>query len=317
VGRLPYSRSAFEDVAHAVGALYEPRHVEIEDALIGAYEIPAEARALSISLDRGSLPMIEPRSRPPGRPRKGAPKHPKARVFRMGYCATLTLHDADGDALHTIRYGCVAEGDADALCAGLAGDAWTLLKKRPDLRVSLLCDGAPEMWNRLDAQVTCEALGVEIHRLVDFWHLAEKLGKAAAIIHSDQASAVLVRWRLRLLNASSAAAEILDELRRSGREDVRHGDERPVHDAITYLENHEGMFDYARARLLGLPIGSGNVEATVKSLFEVRMKRAGSGWKPRTAEHVVSLRALALSDRWAPAMALALRPLARAVRSAA
>jgi hypothetical protein len=120
----------------------------------------------------------------------------------MGYCATLTLHDSDGDALHTIRYGCVAEGDADQLCAGLAGDAWTLLQKRPDLQVSLLCDGAPEMWNRLGAHITHEALGVEVHRLVDYWHLVEKLGKAASVLDGQAASAILSRWRLRLLNTT-------------------------------------------------------------------------------------------------------------------
>jgi hypothetical protein len=318
-GRLPYSRTSFEEVAHAVGALYAPRHVDIEDALIAAYCVPTAAHSVSVSLDRVSVPMEEPRPRRPGRPRKGDPKRPIQRVFHMAYCATVTLHDRHGEALHTIRYGCMPQGDPQQLCTGLAGDVWSLFKQRPDLRVSLLCDGAPEMWNLLAEHFTAEKLGVEVHRLVDLWHLLEKLGKAATVLRDDAAGATaqVQTWRLRLLNDTGAAAQILWELRLSGRESVRVGQERPVHDAITYLENHADKMDYATARRLGLPVGSGNVEATCKNLFEVRLKRSGARWKGPTGEHVVQLRALALSDRWHQAMDLTLRPLRKAVRAAA
>jgi hypothetical protein len=140
-------------------------------------------------------------------------------------------------------------------------------------------------------------------RLIDVWHLLEKLAAAAqGICGPDHAKAQVQRWKHTLYRSDSAAASILVELYASDREHVRVGDSQPVHDAITYLENHRDRFHYATARNQRLPIGSGNVEATCKTLVGIRMKRAGARWKTRTGEHIIRLRALALSDRWEEAM---------------
>ncbi len=317
-GLLPYSRSSFETVAHLVGALAVADHQDIEDVLIDAYEVPQEARSVSVSLDRVSVAMEEPRERPVGRPPKGAPKNPIARNFRMAYCATVTIHDENGQALHTIRYGAMPGGDIIGLRDRLVADVATLRSKRRELKLQLLCDGAPEMWNLLEEGFTEERFGSEIHRLVDLYHLTEKLGAAARIIESDS-DALLKRWKMMLLNKSSAAKDILGELIDSGM-DEGPGEGHPVHAAITYLQSHYENADrmnYARARRIGLPLGSGNVEATCKSLFEMRLKRCGARWKNETGQHIVQLRSLALSDRWAPAVELTLRPLRKAVRVAA
>jgi hypothetical protein len=318
LGRAAYSRSSFETVAHLVGAAYEPRRKDIEDALISRYSPPREAKSVSVSLDRVSLPMEEPRPRPPGRPRKGAPKRPIARNFRMAYCGTVTLHDAEGAALHTIRYGCMPGGNPADLVAGMAGDVAKLLEKNPALLVAALNDGAHELWNLMAVDIKEEVLGVKVYHLVDLWHLLEKLGKAARLVYgAEGVQAAVRRWRLALLNRSDAAKDIIWELWRSGRRHARTDEGRPVHEAIRYLLNHRERMNYAGARRKGLPVGSGNVEATCKTLVEVRMKRAGSRWKEETGNHVLQLRALALSDRWDQAATLALAPLRKAVRAAA
>lgn len=313
LGRLPYSRSSFERVGHAVGRIYAGKREVIERDLIEAFEVPREARSISLSLDRVAVPMEEPRPRPVGRPRKDAPTNPVSRVFRMAHVGTITLHDANGDALHTIRYGTMPGGDPQALAAALVDDAMALRARRPRLLLALVNDGAPEMWNLLRGELDDEIERVEV---LDYYHAIEKLAPAAKVVFGDDANRHLGRWKLALLNSDGAAKRILRELVDSGREHVQVDRERPVHDAITYLHNNLDRMRYASARKRGLPIGSGNVEATCK-LVGLRMKRCGARWKIDTGEHVIQLRALALSDRWGDAMGLTLRAPRVALRRAA
>jgi hypothetical protein len=317
-GRLIYSRSAYEDMVHLVGKEFVPRHKDVEDALIAAYEPPAAACSVSAALDRVSLPMEEPRPRPVGRPRKGAAKRPVARNYRMAWCGTVTLHDSEGNGLQSIRYGLMPHGDPVELVSSIAGDVAKLLEKRPNLAIAALADGAHDLWAHLETWLNEEVLGVKVHSIVDLWHVLEKLGKAARAIHGrDAAPSVVQRWRMALCNRTTAPGDIVMELWRSGKRRVRTDDGRPVHEAIRYLLNHRDRMGYASARRRGLPIGSGNVEATCKTLVETRMKRAGARWKESTGEHVLQLRALAQSDRWDQALALTLAPLRKAVQRAA
>lgn len=314
-GRLVYSRCSFERVTHAVGEIYGADNVDIDDAMITAYEPPPETRSISVGLDRVSLPMIEPRARPPGRPKPGAPKRPITVAWRMMWVATVTLHDKQGDALHTIRYGAMPNDGCGGLLHGAAGDVNELLRKRPRLKVCLLSDGAHDLVEHLKTEVAARICR-DVEQGVDFWHVIEKLGAASRLLDGDHEKRI-ARWRLRLLNVEDAALDILGELRASDREHVQVGETKPVHEAITYLDNGHDKMNYAALRAAGLPIGSGNTEATCKTLVEVRMKRAGSRWNIDTARHVIQLRALATSDRWGEAMALTLRPLRKSVRAAA
>jgi len=319
MGRLPYSRCSFERVGHAVANHYGARREHVDKVLIEQFVIPMKATSVSLSIDRAAMPMEEPRPKPVGRPKDGAPKRPVLRAWRMAYCATLTLHDATGEALHTIRYGRTPRADSRELIERMAEDLRVLLESRAELQVMLLSDGAQEMLDLLDAVVArAKPAPEKVHRLVDFWHLVEKLAAAAAVIYeADAVRPVLGRWKALLLNSQNALGRIQTELYASGKEQVCIGDQRPVHDALTYLNNKRERMNYLAARAVGLPIGSGNVEATCKSLIGLRMKRPGARWKDNTAQHVLDLRSLALSERWSPAIKLALTPLFREVRLAA
>ena len=225
----------------------------------------------------------------------------------------MTLHDKNGEGIHTIRYGTMPGCDPVALCTALVDDAMALRSQRPRLLLAILNDGAPEMWNLLADELDADVERVE---LLDYFHVLEKLAPAANVLFGFD-DVELRRWKLALLNSDHAARRILRELVGSGKADVRRDGERPVHDAITYFQNNLHRMKYASARARGLPIGSGNVEATCKTLVGLRMKRCGSRWKIDTGEHVIQLRALALSDQWADAMAITLRAPRVSIRRAA
>jgi hypothetical protein len=317
LGVYPYSRSSFERVAHTIGAVYGATREKIDETLIRAFVVPPEAKSVSVSIDRVAVPFEEARARLPGRPRKGTARRPVSRVWHMAYVGTVTLHDATGEALHTIRYGRVPDEGKDQLIDGLGSDCLSFLRQNGRLKVVILTDGAPELIDGLDATVNRETLGVDVVRLVDFWHVTEKLGTAARAIHGDGGPKVLDRWKALLLNSEGAVARIRGELEAAASAEARNAADRPVHAALTYLENSGDRMAYAAARRRGLPIGSGNVEATCKSLVGQRMVRTGSRWKPETAQHIIDLRALALSNRWRTAISLIVNKDTWRIRAAA
>jgi hypothetical protein len=155
LGVLTYSAASFHRVTHAPGEWYEAHKDTIEVALIARHLVPAHATGIALSLDRtaGSFEVPRRRGRPKGRrkhPRKRKARGPIVWVWKIIYCACWTLHNKDGRAIETVRYGCIPDDAAEYVAAALLADVAALRAQRPDLLVEVICDGAPEMWNLLD-----------------------------------------------------------------------------------------------------------------------------------------------------------------------
>jgi hypothetical protein len=118
------------------------------------------------------------------------------------------------------------------------------------------------------------------------------------------------------IGGAAGAGGRREQLEQSGLEKVMLDGVRPVEAAIRYFRARLERMDYAGARRQGLPVGSGNVEATCKSLVTVRMKRPGARWTHTTGDEMLQLSALQLSDRWTSAVQRATRPLAKPVQIA-
>jgi len=288
---LGCSRSTLLRAGEMLGEHWQAHRTEAEEHLLRELELEDAAHAVSVSVDRVTVPMAEPSAKPDRK---------LDIVYRQAFCAAITVHDRDGEALSAIRYGQMPRFGRDELERAVARDVDALLSRRPDLKLTGIADGAPEMQSLLDRALgdhTPEA----IH--IDFWHLLEKL--SAAIVATGRApSEHLAQWRLKLLN-DDGAIDAIDHTIRRWLCDY-HEDDVPdaLYDAFTYLDNNKERMRYATLRANGLPIGSGHVEATCKTLVTVRMKRAGARWKSNGAQACLQLRALACSgpSRWNAAM---------------
>jgi hypothetical protein len=68
-----------------------------------------------------------------------------------------------------------------------------------------------------------------------------------------------------------------------------------VHEALTYLSNHQDKMHYDEYRKQGLPMMSSHVESTVKQI-NYRVKGTEKFWTDEGAEAILQLRADYLSD---------------------
>ncbi len=288
---LGRSKSSLERDVVGMGARlaeHLPALEEVRQQMLAAQDTRADVASISVSVDRTGLPFEEELERGPGRPRKGAPKTPCKVVKRQNYCACLTLHDDQGEALSTQRFAALPDkGDEVVGHAGASLRTW--VQAYPEAKLVGLCDGAAEMRRRV-REIAGELEFDE--ELVDAWHASSYVSQAFAQLGKNET------WRKemvrRFINNKNGLEAVLMKLRTAAR--LTHPGLDKVEEAVTYLENNGERMRYARARDKGLPIGSGNVEATCKCVVAVRFKRSGARWKPQGAEPLLHTRAWLTSD---------------------
>lgn len=220
----------------------------------------------------------------------------KAYVFADG----TTVH-SEGD-WHEIRVATVATEDAAgnplerqsrARFLGVEEVAWTLLLLARSVgyqnakQRAFIADGAAWLWKLQEAYFGSAT------PILDWYHLAEHVHKAANVIYghgSQEAQQWAKRIKDELWEGRAGTALTLTQQEHAK---ARSPNKREaLQELVTYLENNQHHMDYPRYRELGLPVGSGQVEAQCKTLVGARCKQAGMrNWTYQGAEAVLRLRA--------------------------
>lgn len=163
------SRSVLDRLPRAVSTRWEAHRAAWEAAVQAQATVPDAAVSAALSVDGVLVPM---KAKAPDRTAQqaeaGKPGSGPAGYQEAG-CGTVSLSDADGERLQTVRFGRMPASRKVTLQAQVPGEAQALAATQPDLRWVLLADGAEPNWKLL--ATIALALGLAPgawHEIVDF-----------------------------------------------------------------------------------------------------------------------------------------------------
>lgn len=268
------TRKYARDLGDCVGAMALSKEeaweydVELEDG--------ENISTVSVSLDGTCMPM-------------------KEGGYRMAMCGSVSLHNSDGERLHTIYTGNAPEYGKAAFKERFSQEIERVKELFPDAEYIGLADGAKDNWSFLDDHVD--------HNVLDFYHASEYVNAAAEAIFCGRDTKKehwLETWLTRLKHSKGGAKRLLNEMK-------SHVEERRIKDlqeqlekSITYFDNNYKKMQYYKFVKRKQPIGSGVVEAACKTLVKQRLCASGMRWSNDSAMCVLKLRSLYMSSgRWA------------------
>jgi hypothetical protein len=219
----------------------------------------------------------------------------------------VVLYDAAGERLQTVRYGRMPESRKVTLQHQLETEAASVLAVRTDLTRVLLADGAEHNWRLLsEVDQACGPPPQPSIEIVDFYHACDHLKEgcdAAWGESTPRGKAEFVRLRTLLKEADDGAERVIRVLKYHwGRARGRKRERLRVQ--LTYFRNQRHRMHYAEHSRNGLPIASGVMEASCKTLVTQRLKQSGMAWTLAGGQAILTLRSVIQSNRWRPAWEL-------------
>jgi hypothetical protein len=301
------SRASLDRLPKELSPHWEQHRTEWEAALRAPETVPAGATVLAISVDGVMAPMKagtaarQAKHTETGKHASGPTGHQE-----VG-CGAVVLYEAGGERVQTVRYGRMPESKKVTLQQQLEAEVASIVAVRPDLRRVHLADGAPDNWRLLrELEQHLPSPATPSVEIVDYYHACEhlKAGCDAAWGESTpRGKAEFERLKTLLKEADDGADQVIRVLKYQRSRAQGHKRER-LEAQLTYFRNQRPHLQYAEYVRQGLPIASGVIEATCKTLVTQRMKRSGMAWTASGGQAILTLRSLIQSQRWRPAWEL-------------
>ena len=307
LGSMSPSRSTLDRLPRELSRRWEAKRAAWEVALRAQETVPEAAVSVALSLDGVMVPMKAKAAERVAKQTE-AGKHASGPAGRQeAACGTVSLYDAEGERLQTIRYGRMPESKKVTLQAQLQGEIEALLALQPDLRRVHLADGAETNWDRL-AEIEA-ALGLPAEgrvNIVDFYHGCDHLKKGCDAIWGEstpRSQAEFLRLKTLLKEEDGGVDRIIRTFKHQASRTTGQRQQR-LQAELTYFRNQRPRMNYPEYLRLNLPIASGVMEAACKTLVTQRLKRSGMAWTLAGGQAILTLRSLIQSQRWSPAWRL-------------
>jgi hypothetical protein len=299
VGTMQPSKSSLDRLPKEIDARWEEGRDAFEQELRAVTEIPEETKSIAISLDGVLAPMkdsdaVQTRERAANEGRLS--KGPAG--YREVGCATISFCNEDGEMISAIRMARMPEANKLTLKATLIDELGAILAARPNIPIVKIADAAHDNWTFLDNAIPFGASAI------DFFHAAEQLGAALASAYGDGSRQARMRFQeLRevLLEDCDGAEQVIRSLAYLR---TKHPRSQRIQEVLGYFRNHRHKMRYFELKQMGMPIGSGPVEAACKTLVAQRMKQSGMRWGMQGGQGILTVRGWTQSERFDHAWAL-------------
>jgi hypothetical protein len=308
IGGMTPSHTTIDNQPKIIAEVWELKHQQWEEALRQTEKVPPPAAVLAVSLDGVMAPV---RQADGTRKEAAAGKQGSGPLgYREIGCGSVVLYDQEGQRLRTVRYGRMPEPKKATLRQQLTAECQHLLHQAPHLKVVKLADGARDNWDYLSqlelGLSSAPQTDIEQLEIVDFCHAADHLKRGCEAIwphDPDKSQAKFETLRTALKEVTGGADKVIGSFRYhlsrlSGK------NKEALQTELTYFRNQRPRMDYAAYIQQGLPIASGVIEATCKTLVTQRMKCSGMRWSMPGGQAILTLRSLVQSDRWQQAWSL-------------
>jgi len=305
IGNMQPSRSSLDRLTKALSPHWEAQRVDWEAQIRQTETVPVAAKVIALSVDGVMSPI------------RGADKQEKAQQpgkhasgptgYKEVGCGTVTLYDQVAERLQTVRYARMPESKKVTLQQQLTTEMASILALSPDLLRVHLADGAKDNWRLMnDIEAQLPAPSQPPIEIVDYYHACDHLknGCDAAWGESTQESKdYFDRLKTWLNEAANGAERVIRTLRFQC--SLASGNKRKRLEAeLTYFRNQQPRMHYSEYLGLNLPIASGVMEASCKTLVTQRLKRSGMAWTNHGGQAILTLRSLIQSNRWRSAWTL-------------
>jgi hypothetical protein len=305
IGNMQPSRSSLDRLTKALSPHWEAHRADWEAQLRQAETVPGYAKVLAISVDGVMAPM------------RGADKQEKAEQpgkhasgptgYKEVGCGTVSLYDQEAARLQTVRYARMPESKKVTLQQQLETEIASVLALSPNLLRIHLADGAKDNWRLMS--------DIEAHlptpleppiEIVDYYHACDHLkrGCDAAWGESTPESKKYFDRLKTVLKESDNGTKLIIRTLRLQSSTAKGNRRKRLEAELTYFRNQQPRMRYPDYIRLNLPIASGVMEASCKTLVTQRMKRSGMAWAKQGGQAILTLRSLIQSNRWTPAWTL-------------
>ncbi|AMO58831.1 ISKra4 family transposase [Endozoicomonas montiporae CL-33] len=286
IGNMTPSESSLARLPKKFNAQWEPNREAFEDFLWESVKVPEEAVTAAASLDGVMLPMKDGKRQEKREQNRVDGKRTRGPAgCQEASCGTLSFYDAQGER-STVRMSRMPESKKVTLKQSLSALLSEALRQRPDLTLVKVADGAKDNWTYLANELP------EGHEVVDFYHAAEHLKKAFDLSYgenSNKSREKFITYRHILKEEPEGVEKVIKAL---AYQHKRHPRRSKLKTELEYFRSNRTRMNYAEHLSHNLPIGSGVIEATCKTLVTQRMKCSGMRWRHPGGQGILTARSL-------------------------